>query len=77
MLNQTFEIIEWQARTRDLEVANERLREERELARALAANLEAELANKEEQIKQLDQMVDALHAQVDRLRLHLQQGVEL
>lgn len=77
MENRTLEIIEWQERTRDLETSNERLREERESARALAIHLEAELANKEQQIAELTLMVHALHAQVDRLLLHLQQGVEL
>jgi len=60
----------WQSRCDELTVANEQLREQRENARALAQGLEEALTQAEEKIKHLS-------ASVDRLRLHIQQGVEL
>ena len=60
----------WQARCDELQVTCERLREERDSARNIAALLEAEFA------KQMATVAD-LHAQIDRLRIHIQQGVEL
>jgi len=60
----------WQSRCDELQVRNEILRDERDKARSLAALLEAELAN-------YDKLIHELSATVDRLRLHIQQGVEL
>lgn len=60
----------WQARCDELQVACERLREERDSARTTAALLEAEFAKHTETIRELT-------AHIDRLRLHIQQGVEL
>jgi len=60
----------WQARCDELQVATERLREERDNARTTAALMEAEYAK-------LSVTVAELHAQIDRLRIHIQQGVEL
>lgn len=64
------EVMEWQARTTDLETTNERLREERDSARATVHDLTTEVAR-------LEQVIHDLGQQVDRLRLHIQQGVEL
>lgn len=60
----------WQARCDELTIANEQLREQRETARGLAQRLEEALTQAEEKVKELS-------ATVDRLRLHIQQGVEL
>jgi outer membrane murein-binding lipoprotein Lpp len=60
----------WQARCDELQVASERLREERDNARSTAALMEAEVAKQ-------TQIISELNAQVDRLRIHIQQGVEL
>ena len=60
----------WQARCDELQVASERLREERDNARNTAALMEAEVAKQ-------TQIISELNAQVDRLRIHIQQGVEL
>lgn len=60
----------WQARCDELQVRNEILRDERDAARNTAALLEAELADH-------DKVIHELSATIDRLRLHIQQGVEL
>lgn len=60
----------WQSRCDALAVANEQLREQRQIARSLAQRLEEALTQSEEKVKELS-------ATVDRLRLHIQQGVEL
>jgi 5,10-methylene-tetrahydrofolate dehydrogenase/methenyl tetrahydrofolate cyclohydrolase len=77
MSDYTAELIEWQARTRDLETSNERLREERENARTLAALLEAELNEKQILVDSYIKQIKTLGAEVERLRIHIQQGVEL
>lgn len=63
-------IQEAQARVADLMTANERLREEREAARATVDLLLHENAA-------LEQSLSDARARIDRLMLHLQQGVEL
>jgi len=60
----------WQARCDELHTANERLREERDAARTTAALMEAALSEAEQKMRELT-------ALADRLRLHIQQGVEL
>jgi outer membrane murein-binding lipoprotein Lpp len=60
----------WQARCDELSIVNEQLREQRESARSIAQRLEEALTQSEEKVKELS-------ATMDRLRLHIQQGVEL
>lgn len=64
------EIIELQTRVAELSNALERMRDEREDALDAARSLHAELEIAKVQGKNLQ-------AAVDRLRLHIQQGVEL
>jgi len=59
-----------QSRVSDLSTANETLREERDEARRFLEETKEELAKTRQALR------DAL-ATVDRLRIHLQQGVEL
>lgn len=63
-------MLEAQTRIAELETVAERLRDERDRARASVDLLLHENATLEEQTK-------TLTATIDRLRLHLQQGVEL
>jgi hypothetical protein len=64
------ELIMEQSRVSDLSTANETLREERDEARRFLEEVKEELAKTRQALR------DAL-ATVDRLRIHLQQGVEL
>lgn len=64
------ELIEWQARAADLQNSVERLREERDAARSSIDLLMHEIACLEQEIRK-DQSI------IDRLRLHIAQGVEL
>jgi prefoldin subunit 5 len=59
-----------QSRVSDLSTANETLREERDEARRFLEETKEELEKTRQALR------DAL-ATVDRLRIHLQQGVEL
>ncbi len=72
MTNETerTELEMWQSRCDELHTASELLREERDKARTTAMLLEEELTKQQEAVREL-------RAQVDRLRLHIQQGVEL
>jgi chromosome segregation ATPase len=71
------EVIELQARVADLQHSLERVREERDAARSTAALLEAELADRESLLVGYESLTHDLQKQIDRLRLHIQQGVEL
>ena len=64
------EIIELQTRVSELMVAVERVTEQRDNAVDSAESLHTELEACRERIKSLD-------GQLDRLRIHLQQGIEL
>lgn len=68
--NHRAEIIEMQVRLADLQNSNERLREERDAARASVDLLLHEN-------HALMEMTKQLHGWLDRLRLALAQGVEL
>jgi len=68
--SQQAEIQHWQARTDDLSTANERLREDRDECKLEIAQLQSHIAILQEELKLALVMVG-------RLRLHLQQGVEL
>ncbi len=64
------EMQHWQARCDDLSTANERLREERDDAKLELIAAKAMLETLREELQQS-------RATVDRLRLHIAQGVEL
>ncbi len=64
------ELQHWQARCDDLSTANERLREERDDAKLELIAAKAMLETLREDLQQS-------RATVDRLRLHIAQGVEL
>ena len=64
------ELIEWQARCGDLSNALETVREERDSARSSVDLLMHENARLEELTRQMQ-------GWIDRLRLHIAQGVEL
>lgn len=76
-MDHTAELIELQARVADLQTSLERVREERDAARSTAALLEDECAEKSIIIQEYDKDLRDLQVQVARLRLHIQQGVEL
>lgn len=76
-MDHTAELIELQARVADLQTSLERVREERDAARSTAALLEAELADREALLHGYEGLTNDLKKQIDRLRLHIQQGVEL
>lgn len=65
-----FELEEWQARVDELRVALDRVREERDNLKDAAASLAVEL-------DQLKRMYKTATTTVERLRLHIQQGIEL
>ena len=65
-----FELEEWRSRVDELRVALDRVREERDNLRDAAASLAVEL----EQLKKLHKIATST---VERLRLHIQQGIEL
>ena len=65
-----FELDEWRTRVDELRVALDRVREERDNLRDAAASLAVEL----EQLKKAHKIATST---VERLRLHIQQGVEL
>lgn len=67
---QTAEIIELQTRVAELSVALERVTEQRDNALDTAQSLHKELESTLTQLKEGQ-------STVDRLRLHIQQGVEL
>jgi hypothetical protein len=76
-MDHTAEIIELQARVADLQNSLDRVREERDAARSTAVLLENACAEKEAMIKEYEHLTHDLLARVDRLQLHIQQGVEL
>lgn len=65
-----FELEEWQARVDELRVALDRVREERDNLKDAAASLAVEL-------DQLKRMYKTAMTTIERLRLHIQQGIEL
>jgi hypothetical protein len=78
MSNQSIaEIAEWQARCGDLSTSNEQLREERDAALTLAAEHKLKHSILWERVTELEQAIKNQQAIIDRLRLHIQQGVEL
>lgn len=64
------ELIEWQSRCGDLQNSVERLREERDSARATVDLMLHENHRLEEALREAN-------ATISRLRIHIQQGIEL
>lgn len=60
----------WQARSDELTIANQELRDQRELTRVVIQQLEQALTQSEAKVQQLS-------ATVDRLHTHIAQGIEL
>ena len=71
------ESLEWQARCRDLETANEELREARESALTQARTLAADKEFLFQRVTELEEALRAANQKIGRLVLHLQQGIEL
>lgn len=71
------ELMEWQARCSDLQTVNEQLRDERDLA--LREWREAKSVSELywSRIVELESALVKANSMVSRLRLHLQQGIEL
>ena len=65
-----FELEEWQTRVDELRVALDRVREERDNLKDAASSLAAELDNTKNVLK-------IANSTIERLRLHIQQGIEL
>lgn len=65
-----FELEEWRTRVDELRVALDRVREERDNLKDAAASLAVEL----EMLKKMHKQATAT---VERLRLHIAQGIEL
>lgn len=67
----------WQARTDEMQVSIERLRESRDEARAETDRARTSCDLLMAEITRLEQIVSEQGARIDRLTLHLQQGIEL
>jgi hypothetical protein len=71
------EMLEWQARCRDLETSNERTREERD---SLIATIAALRTREDALVARLDELERINIRQetiINRLNIHLKQGMEL
>ena len=71
------EMMEWQARCRDLETSKEQIREERDVARLQWQNEHEKSELYWGRIVELESALSKATMQIERLRLHLQQGIEL
>lgn len=71
------ELLEWQARCRDLETSREQLREERDIARKQWQESHAKSEMYWGRILELEAALSNATAQVERFRIHIQQGIEL
>lgn len=67
----------WQARTDEMQVSIERLREQRDEARAETDRARTSCDLLMAEITRLEQLTSEQGARIDRLTLHLQQGIEL
>lgn len=71
------EMLEWQARCRDLETSNERTREERD---SLIATISALRAREDALVARLDEL-ERINAKqqtiINRIEIHIKQGLEL
>lgn len=71
------ETIEWQARCSDLQTANEQLREERDIARKQWQEAQQTKELYWSRILELEAALSQATSYAQRVRLHLQQGIEL
>lgn len=71
------EVIEWQARCSDLQTVNEQLRDERDLALREWREAKAVSELYWARIVELEAALTKANSVTSRLRLHLQQGIEL
>jgi cell division septum initiation protein DivIVA len=71
------EIQYWQARTDEMQVSIERLRESRDEARAETERARTSCDLLMAEITRLEQIISEQGSRIDRLTLHLQQGIEL
>jgi cell division septum initiation protein DivIVA len=67
----------WQARTDEMQVSIERLRESRDEARADTERARTSCDLLMAEITRLEQVISEQGSRIDRLTLHLQQGIEL
>ena len=67
----------WQARTDEMQVSIERLRESRDEARADTERARTSCDLLMAEITRLEQIISEQGSRIDRLTLHLQQGIEL
>lgn len=71
------EMLEWQARCRDFETSNERIREERDSLINTVVTLRQREDALVTRITELEQLSQKQQTLIDRLTIHVQQGVEL
>jgi alkylation response protein AidB-like acyl-CoA dehydrogenase len=71
------EMQHWQARCDEMQVSIERLRESRDEARAETERARASCDLLMAEIARLEHYTSEQGARIDRLTLHLQQGIEL
>jgi hypothetical protein len=71
------ELMEWQARCSDLQTVNEQLRDERDLALREWREAKAVSELYWSRIVELEAALGKANSVTSRLRLHLQQGIEL
>ena len=71
------ELQHWQARTDDMQVSIERLREERDEARLNTERARTSVDLLMAETARLEQIISDQGSRIDRLTIHLQQGIEL
>jgi len=71
------ELQHWQGRTDEMQISIERLRESRDEARAETERARTSCDLLMAEITRLEHVISEQGARIDRLTLHLQQGVEL
>jgi hypothetical protein len=71
------ELQHWQARTDEMQVTIERIREERDEARLNTERARASVDLLMAETARLEHIISEQGSRIDRLTLHLQQGIEL
>ena len=71
------EMQHWQARCDEMQVSIERMRESRDEARAETDRARTSCDLLMDEITRLEHIISEQGARIDRLTLHLQQGIEL
>ena len=71
------ELQHWQARTDEMQVTIERIREERDEARLNTEHARASVDLLMAETARLEHIISEQGSRIDRLTLHLQQGIEL